>query len=157
MKSVLVMAAALRKNLHGKTEILRIVRPMKEITLVTPPDRPGTLADIAEVLAARGVNITDMEVLDDHAHGIIRLRAEPYDVALRALTEAGHHALSEEVLLIRIKDEPGGIAQVAARFREPALNVTTLRILRRHAGWATVALSTSDNVLARTLLADCLV
>ena len=77
---------------------------MKEITLVTPPDRPGTLADIAEVLAARGINITEMEVIDDHIHGIIRLQAQPYDEALRALTEAGHHALSEEVLLIRIPD-----------------------------------------------------
>jgi hypothetical protein len=128
---------------------------MKEITLVTPPDRPGTLADITELLAARGVNITDMEVIDDHRHGIIRLMADPYDAALRALTEAGHHALSDEVILIRIKDEPGG--RVAARFREPAINVNSLRILRRQDGSAIVALGTSDNALARTLLADCLV
>ena len=130
---------------------------MKEITLVTPPDRPGTLADITEVLAARGVNITEMEVIDDHIHGIIRLQAQPYDEALRALTEAGHHALSEDVLLIRIKDEPGAIARVAARFREPRINVNSLRILRRYGEWATVALSTSDNNTARRLLADCLV
>lgn len=130
---------------------------MKEITILTPPERPGTLADVTELLAARGVNITDMEVVEDEAHGIIRLLAEPYDVALRALTEGGWHALSEGVLLIRLKDEPGAIARVAARFREPAVNVTSLRILRRHAGWATVGLSTSDNALARTLLADCLV
>lgn len=130
---------------------------MKEITIITPPDRPGTLADITELLAARKVNITDMEVMEDEAHGLIRLMAEPYDVALRALTEAGHRALSDEVLLIRIKDEPGAIARVASRFREPPVNVTSLRILRRHAGWATVGLSTSDNALARTLLADCLV
>ena len=130
---------------------------MKEITLVTPPDRPGTLADIAEVLAARGINITDMEVIDDHIHGIVRLQAQPYDEALRALTDAGYNALSEEVLLIRIRDEPGAIARVAARFREPHINVNALRILRRHGEWATVALSTSDNDTARTLLADCLV
>ena len=130
---------------------------MKEITLVTPPDRPGTLADIAELLAARGINITEMEVIDDHIHGIIRFQAQPYDEALRALADAGHHALSEEVLLIRIRDEPGAIARVAARFREPRINVNSLRILRRHGGWATVALSTSDNAAARKLLADCLV
>jgi hypothetical protein len=45
----------------------------------------------------------------------------------------------------------------AARFREPAVNVDSLRILRRHAGWATVGLSTSGHALAKTLLADCLV
>jgi hypothetical protein len=130
---------------------------MKEITIITPPDRPGTLADITELLATRNVNITDMEVMEDEVHGIVRLMATPYDEALRSLTEAGYHALSEDVLLIRLKDEPGAIARVAARFREPAVNVTSLRILRRVGGWATVGLSTSDNALARTLLTDCLV
>ena len=33
--------------------------------------------------------------------------------------------------------------RVAARFREPHINVNALRILRRHGEWATVALSTS--------------
>ena len=130
---------------------------MKEITIITPPDRPGTLADITELLAAHQVNITDMEVMEDEVHGIIRLMASPYDLALRLLSESGYHALSEDVLLIRLKDEPGAIARVAARFREPAVNVTSLRILRRVGGWATVGLSTSDNALARTLLADCIV
>ena len=130
---------------------------MREITIVTPPDQPGTLADVAERLAARNINITDMEVIDDHAHGIIRLQAQPYDEALRVLTDAGYHALSEEVLLLRLKDEPGAIARVAARFREPQINVNALRILRRDSGWATVALSTSDNARARTLLEDCVI
>jgi hypothetical protein len=130
---------------------------MREITIVTPPDQPGTLADVTGCLATRNINITDMEVIDDHAHGIIRLQAEPYDEALRVLTDAGYHALSEEVLLLRLKDEPGAIARVAARFREPQINVNALRILRRNAGWATVALSTSDNVRARKLLNDCVI
>jgi hypothetical protein len=130
---------------------------MKEITIVTPPDRPGTLADITERLAARNINITEIEVIDDHAHGVIRLQAQPYDEALRVLTDAGWHALSEEVLLVRIKDEPGGIARVAARFRAPQINVNALRILGRYSGWATVALSTSDNAKAKELLADCLI
>jgi hypothetical protein len=130
---------------------------MREITIVTPPDQPGTLADVAERLAAREINITEMEVIDDHVHGIIRLQAQPYDEALRVLTDAGYHALSEEVLVIRLRDEPGAIARVASRFREPHINVNALRILRRTSGWATVALSTSDNARARELLGDCLV
>ncbi len=130
---------------------------MKEITIITPPDRPGTVADVTERLAAIGVNILEMEVTDDHANGIIRLQAEPYDEALRALSEGGFNALSEEVLVIRIKDEPGAIARVSARFRDPQININALRILRRDGGWATVILSTSDNAAARALLKDCVV
>jgi hypothetical protein len=130
---------------------------MQQITLLTPPDRPGTLADIAERLAARGVNIVNIDATDDHVHGMIILEAEPYNVALRTLADAGYHAISEEVLVIRLRDEPGALARVAARFREPGINITAMRILRRDAGWTTVILSTSDNPRARTLLDDCLV
>jgi len=130
---------------------------MKQIIILTPPDRPGTVADIAERLAAQGVNILAMDVTDDHAHGVVLLEAEPYDEALRALADSGYHAVGEEVLVIRIKDEPGALAKVATRFREPQINIHAMRIVRRDGGWASVILSTNDNQRARALLADCLV
>ncbi len=130
---------------------------MKQITIIVPPGRPGTLADIAERLAARGVNITGLDATDDHAHGVIFLEAEPYDEALRTLAEGGYHAMSEEVLVIRLQDEPGALARVAARMREPNINIQAMRILRRDGGWVSVVLSTNDNARARALLADCLV
>jgi hypothetical protein len=130
---------------------------MKQITIITPPDRPGIVADIAERLAARGVNIVQMSASDDHVHGVVFLEAEPYDEALRALADSGFHAMSEEVIVIRLKDEPGALAKVAARFREPQINIQSMRFVRRDSGWATVILATSDNARARELLADCLV
>jgi hypothetical protein len=131
---------------------------MKQILIITPPDHPGTLADIARRLGDRGVNITDIDVSDDHAHGVIRLHAEPYDNALRILSDAGYHAMSEDVLVIRIQDEPGAITGVAARFHEPsAINVLSLRILQRSNGWVTLLLGTSDNLGARELMKDCVV
>jgi hypothetical protein len=130
---------------------------MKQITIIVPPDRPGTLADLAERLAARGVNITGLDATDDHAHGVIFLEAEPYDEALRTLADAGYHAVSEEVMVIRLRDEPGALARVAARLREPAINIQAMRILRRDGGWVSVVLTTNDNLRARPLLADCIV
>ena len=130
---------------------------MKQITIITPPDRPGTLADVTARLAARNVNILEIDVTDDHAHGVILLQAEPYDEALRALSDGGYHAVSEEVLVIRIQDEPGALAKIAARFVEPQININAMRIVRRDGGWASVILSTNDNERARRLLADCLV
>lgn len=130
---------------------------MKQITIITAPDKPGTLADIAERLAARNVNIVQLDLSDDHAHGVVFLEAEPYDEALRALADAGYQAISEEVIAIRIKDEPGALAKVAARFREPRINIHAMRIVRRDSGWATVILSTNKNEQARTVLSDCLV
>jgi hypothetical protein len=130
---------------------------MKQITIITPADRPGTVADIAERLGARGVNILSLNASDDHVHGVIFLEAEPYDEALRVLADAGYHAISEDLIAIRIKDEPGALAKVSARFREPQINIHSMRFARRDGGWATVILSTNDNARARMLLADCLV
>lgn len=130
---------------------------MKQITVITPANQAGTLADLAGHLAAQQVNIEDMEVLDDHTHAVFILHAEPHDLALRVLAEAGYHAVSDDLLVIRIEDQPGGVARIAARFREPALNIRSMRIARRDHGWATVILSTDDNSRARELLGDCLV
>jgi hypothetical protein len=130
---------------------------MKQITVITAPDQPGTVADIAERLAAHNVNILDMDVTDDHAHGVILLHAEPHDEALRTLAEAGYQAASDELLVIRIEDVPGGLAKIAARFREPAININSMRFARRDHGWATVVLSTNNNQAARTVLEDCLI
>ncbi len=130
---------------------------MKQITIITAADRPGTVADIAERLGARGVNIVQINVTDDHVHGVVFLEAEPYDEALRVLAEAGYDAISEDLIAIRIKDEPGALAKVSARFRDPQINIHSMRFMRRDGGWATVILSTNNNEAARKLLADCLV
>lgn len=130
---------------------------MKQITILTPADRPGIVADIAGRLGARGVNILQMNVSDDHAHGVVFLEAEPYDEALRVLADAGYDAISEDLIAIRIKDEPGALARVAARFREPQINIHSMRFVRRDGGWATVILSTNNNERARLLLPDCLI
>ena len=130
---------------------------MKTITLIIPSDRAGTLAEIARALAAADVNIAEMDAADDHVHAVIHLVAEPHDKALRALAEAGFSAVSGHALLIRLKDEPGALAKVADRFKEAALNVRTMVILRRDGGHVSVALSTDDDAKAAGLLADCLV
>jgi hypothetical protein len=130
---------------------------MKHITIITPPGRPGTVADIAERLGARGINIEHINASDFDVRGVIILDAEPYDLALHVLAEAGYDAISEDLIAIRIKDEPGALAKVAARFREPQINIHSMRFMQRDGAWATVILSTNDNDRARSLLADCLI
>lgn len=90
---------------------------MKQITVITAANQAGTLADLADRLAGQQINILDMEVLDDHTHAIIVLHADPHDLALRVLSEAGYNAVSDDLLVIRIEDQPGGVARISARFR----------------------------------------
>lgn len=129
---------------------------MKQITIITPPGRPGTMGDIAELLGQNNVNITDCDLTDDSAHGVILLRAEPYDLALRLLSEAGYHAASDSLIVLKIEDAPGALARVATQLKTPGINILSMRFVRRDSGWATVVLTTDNNAAARTLLSDFL-
>jgi hypothetical protein len=59
--------------------------------------------------------------------------------------------------VIRLRDEPGALARVAARFRDAQLNIRSMRILRRDREFVLVSLVTSDNHQAREQLEDVLV
>lgn len=129
---------------------------MKEITVVID-NRAGMLADLSEVLAARGVNIESIDGEAAESRGIVRLTVDQYDVALSALRDSGFQAISEDALLIRLKDESGALARAAARFKDANINIRSLRILRREGGFALVTLVTENNEAARDLVGDVLV
>jgi hypothetical protein len=129
---------------------------MNQIKIIVPANTPGIIADVTELMAARGINILAIDATDNHEHAVILLEAEPYDEALRALAAGGYDAASEDVIVIRLMDEPGALARVAAKFRERNININAMRIVRRDGGWASVILSTEDNDAATHLVEDCM-
>lgn len=128
---------------------------MKEITVVVD-NRAGMLADLSEALAGRNVNIESIDGEAAESRGIIRLTVDKYDEALSALRDGGFQAISEDALLIRLKDESGALARAAARFKDADINIRSLRILRREGGYALVTLVTENNDAARELVGDVL-
>ncbi|MEM7557626.1 MAG: hypothetical protein AAF394_00755 [Planctomycetota bacterium] len=125
---------------------------MKQITLITAPGQAGTLASIAEVMAEASANITSCDANDDGSHCVVVLQADPYDVALRALSEAGYHAIGEDLIVLKIKDEPGALARLSSNLKEPGINIRSMRFARRENGWAIVIMSTDNDEKARELL-----
>ncbi len=129
---------------------------MKQITVVVD-DHPGVVADLSEALGCRDINIESIDAEGADSHGVIHLTVNRYDEALIALRDAGFQAISEDALVIRLHDEPGALARVAARFRDVHLNIRSMRILRRDGDSVLVTLVTSDNQTARAQLQDVLV
>lgn len=129
---------------------------MKEIMVVTR-NRPGLLADISETLAARGINIETIDADELHDTAIVELTVDRYDAALRSLRDAGFDAVTEDALLVRLKDEPGALAKVARRFKEAQIDLRSVRFIRRQAGYAYVALATDRTDEARQLIKEFLV
>ena len=126
---------------------------MRSIKVVVP-NRPGLLAEVTEVLAAQSISIDHIVVETHDAGAVVRMALDNDDAALTVLTDAGYHALSDDILLARLEDRPGALAQLSRRLGEANVNIRSLHHVQRDAGITLVAVSTDDNTRARELLGD---
>ena len=116
-----------------------------------------TVADLAQALADRGVNIEDIDVEESDQTGVANLTVDHYDEALLALRDAGFRAVSEDALVIRLKDEPGALAKVAVRFKAAGIGIRSMHILGRAGASALVTIVAERPEEAKQLVRDFLV
>ena len=118
-----------------------------------------TVADLAQALADRGINIEDIDVQDagPDQTGVVNLTVDRYDEALLALRDAGFRAVSEDALVIRLRDEPGALAKVAVRFKDAGIAIRSMHILGRAGSSALVSIVSERPTDAKQLVRDLLV
>ena len=129
---------------------------MRQITVVTEAPS-GSLARISSLLGGRGINIESLSAEATDDHGVVILTVDRYDEALSALRDAGFHAISEDAIVIRLRDEPGALAKISQRFADAGIELRSVRILRRANGFGLVAVSTERTSDALELVRDELV
>ncbi len=114
-----------------------------ERIVIMARDEVGVLADITATLAQASINLESINTQVNGDQGTIIISTDDTDRALVALADAGYSAVTDEAMLIRLKDEPGALARIAQRFSEGGINIRSVHILDRKDGVATIALSTS--------------
>ncbi len=129
---------------------------MKQI-IIPVRNAPGTLAAVTELLASASVNIDSIEAEAFDESGVIILRVDRYDVALRALRDGGYRAVTEDALVLHLENRPGALARVARRLTEANIGIRSLQILERYDQMSLVTLVADEQETARELLADVLV
>ena len=129
---------------------------MKQLTIVAPL-QSGLLANVTQLLGEAGINIESIDAADVEEWDIIQLTVDRYDEALQALRNAGYHAATEDVVVVRLKDEPGALAAVTKRLQAAEVYIRSVRFLQRHAGSALVAISLEQREKAMAVLQDVLV
>lgn len=130
---------------------------MKQISLITE-NRLGVVTDLTEALANAGINIEtiDAEQLGDRV--VIVLTVNPYDRALAVCRHIDNvHVITEDAILVKLKDEPGALAKIARRFTDAGIGMRSIRIIERNSNYALVAISTTRTDAALKLVADVLV
>lgn len=126
---------------------------MKTITVVTD-DREGLLADVTSLLAGRDINIENIGAHVVGEMGVIVMAVDRYDLALQVLRDASYDAVTEDAIMVRVKDEPGALAKVAQRFTGSDVSLRSMRIIRRQQGWGLVAISADRMAEAAELVKD---
>ena len=86
-------------------------------------NRPGLLAQIAQVLGDAKVNILACLTTTSASEGLTRLILDNPDSAKKALARTGLRFREEDVLDIELPNEPGALAKFAAKLADKNINI----------------------------------
>ena len=96
---------------------------LKDLTVVVP-DRPGTLAQIAEAVGKAGINIEGFSGDNIEGTAVLHLLVEDARSVRKIMENAGLEIRDErDVLVIDTEDRPGALGSVAHRISETGLNI----------------------------------
>jgi hypothetical protein len=91
-------------------------------------DNPGELARIADAFGDEGINIEGGAGIRVGGKGVITLVTSKADAARQVLEKANIPFKSEEVLVVKLKDKPGALAELTRAFEEKGINLTSFYI-----------------------------
>ena len=120
--------------------------------IVMAKNEVGVMADISRALADNGINIETINAEAIGDNGAISLTTDDYDGALRALTSAGFRTVTDDSLIVNLRDEPGALAKVAEKLKKGGVNIQSLHIVERRGDYTTVAILPDDRTKAESLL-----
>ena len=131
---------------------------MKKLTVVVV-EMEGALARMSTALADANVNLLDIDVKGTESIGvaIITVSDEEFETAHEALRESGHQVMPQEVLLVKLEDKPGGLAQLAVKLADAKVNVRSMRIVKREDDYCLAAIVPEPVDIARAVLIDVVV
>ena len=125
---------------------------LREISL-TLPNRPGTLAGVARVLAEARINLAAVSVDSTSGKGRVRLIVSQPDRAVELLSATGYPTEVREMIAVRLEDRAGSFLRVLELLARSKVNLQSVAILiAREGNQPLVAISTDDMVRARKIL-----
>ena len=117
------------------------------------PNRPGTLAGVARILAQERINLAAISVDSSGRHGHVRLVVSDPKKARASLTNAGFRVEIHDLIAVRLEDRSGSFLQVVEALAAAGVNIQSVAILVvRDGAQSLVAFSADDLPRAREAL-----
>ncbi|MBU0910002.1 MAG: ACT domain-containing protein, partial [Proteobacteria bacterium] len=92
------------------------------------------LAEITGILAEKGINIRAMSLADTSDFGILRLIVNDTENARKELKEKGFTVGTTSVVVVEVKDKPGGLANVLQIIKKADLNIEYMYAFTQKSG-----------------------
>lgn len=86
-------------------------------------NKPGTLTEVCDALAAERVNIYGLTVSDTVDHAVVRLVVSDTRKALAIFETRGTLVLETEVLMVENDNRPGSLSRIAAALSKAKINI----------------------------------
>ncbi len=115
-------------------------------------NKPGALAEVAEGLGNRGVNIEASGGETLGGQGRVTLLTSDPDATKDSLTEEGVEFEEVELQIVTLEDQPGALAQLARKLAASGVNITGLVQLSRTGGRSELGFVVDDPERARSIL-----
>ena len=95
---------------------------IKQISIFSE-NKPGKLAHVAKVFQEAKVNMMSFSIAEAEGFGVIRALVDDPERAFSALNDKGIHVAYTDVIAVRMKNQPGGLYEVASRLAEASVNI----------------------------------
>ena len=87
-------------------------------------NKPGKLSKIAELLGNAGIDLLALELADEGQFGVFKLLTAEPDRAKQILADANMTVSFNQVAIIEIPDQPGGLVRLAKAMESADLNIS---------------------------------
>jgi hypothetical protein len=117
-------------------------------------DKPGALADVAEAIAAKGVNIAAVSGSVCGETGKVAIATDDAANTRAALADIQCTFEQKEITSTLMPNQPGALAKAARQLANKGVNIESAMILGMKGSDIEVGFVTSDPVVARDALAQ---
>src|SRR5690349_591897 len=91
--------------------------------IVSLENKPGSLAEVTEALASRGIDITSFGGVTCGGDGTLALLTNDESGTRKALADARCQVREVEVVSATLENRPGGLAKVVRQLADAGINI----------------------------------
>lgn len=127
---------------------------IKQISLFVE-NRPGRMAKVAKTLSDAGVNIRALTIAEAGDFGVIRMVLDDPEKGYKVLKESAFTVSMTDVLVVEMKDTPGGLYEIVNTLGQSTVNVDyAYAFVTAKAEKAMLILRVDDIAKARKVLSE---